>query len=260
MFVILPLASLLGLGLFAWPFLGLGLPPETPALAVALGTFFALLLVGIATHRLDNRQLALLVSVAALDAALRLALVQGIAGFSPVFFLILCVGYVFGPSFGFLAGSLTLLVSAIATGGVGPWIPYEMFALGWVGAIAGLFQRKDATVRRRDLLLLAGVGFILGYLYGAVTDIWDWSTFWRGAADFGWVPGMTPATAASRFLRFYLVTSAWFDTPRAIGNAIMVLALGTPVIAALTRFRARFTLTVLAPPPNRLGTEFARPS
>ena len=38
----------------------------------------------------------------------------------------------------FLLGVLTLLVSAILTGGVGPWLPYQMFTAGWVGLSAPL--------------------------------------------------------------------------------------------------------------------------
>jgi energy-coupling factor transport system substrate-specific component len=130
--------SLLGVSLFAWPFTGLALPPETGALALTLAAILALVLVGVGTQRLDNRRLALLAVIAALDAGLRLALVSGIAGFTPIFFLILCAGYVYGASFGFLSGSVALLVSALVTGGVGPWLPYEMFAAGWVGAAAGM--------------------------------------------------------------------------------------------------------------------------
>src|SRR5258708_7594412 len=124
----LAIVSIAGVALFIWPFTGLAVPADTAALALTVGGIIALALVGIGTHQLDNRRLALLAVIAALDSALRLALVSGIAGFSPVFFLILCSGFVYGPSFGFLAGALTLVTSALVTGGVGPWLPYEVFA------------------------------------------------------------------------------------------------------------------------------------
>lgn len=240
----LPLASLLGIAIFAWPFFGLDLPPETPAIALSVGVVLALLLLGIGTRELDNRRLALLAVIAALDAALRLALVQGIAGFTPIFFLVICAGYVFGPSFGFLAGSLSLLTSALATGGVGPWLPYELFGVGWTGMAAGVAgtATRGASPGVR-LLVLAAVGVVLGFAYGVLLDVWDWS-FFRGAPDIGWSPDMQPAVALSRFARYYLITSLVWDSFRAVGNALMILLLGTPVLLAMQRFRSRFSVVV----------------
>jgi hypothetical protein len=57
---------------------------------------------------------------------------------------------------------------------------------------------------------------------------------------------MPAATAVQHFARFYLLTSFGYDSFRAGGNAVMVLALGTPVMAALYRLRARLTFEVVA--------------
>jgi energy-coupling factor transport system substrate-specific component len=240
----LPLVSALGIAIFAWPFLGLGLPPETPAMALGLGVVLALVLIGVGTRELDNRRLALLAVIAALDAALRLALVTGIAGFSPIFFLVICAGYVFGPSFGFLAGAVALLTSALATGGVGPWLPYELFGVGWTGMAAGfagiLLRRAPSSIR---FLALAGLGVALGYAYGLILDVWDWS-FFRGAPDIGWSPDLAAPVALGRFLRYYVTTSLVWDSFRAAGNAAMILVLGAPVLLAMQRFNARFSLTI----------------
>ena len=126
--------SVAGLILFLWPFLGLGVTPEAPALAVTLASVAALALMEAGARRLDSGRLALLAALAAMDAALRLAMVNGVAGFSPIFFLVLAAGYEFGPSYGFLVGSFSLLVSAVVTGGVGPWLPYETSACCGSGA------------------------------------------------------------------------------------------------------------------------------
>jgi energy-coupling factor transport system substrate-specific component len=232
-------ASLAGAVLFLWPFIGLGLPSATPALALAIGTLLGLLLLEVGTRRLDSRGLALLAAIAAADAALRMALVSGIGGFSPVFFLILCAGYVFGPSYGFLCGGIALVVSALATGGVGPWLPYQVFAAGWVGVAAGV-----AGLVRRDVWTLALVGIVTGYLFGALLDVWDW-TFFRGSGGAGWEPGLQPAVAVARFARYYLLTSLAYDSFRAFGNALMVLLLAAPILAALRRLKARFTVEIV---------------
>ena len=240
------LVSLAGLSLFCWPFIGTGLPANTPAWALSIGCVAALLLVEAGTRELDSRAVALLAAIAAIDTALRLAVIEGIGGFNPIYFLVLCAGYVFGTSFGFLAGALSILVSAIAGGGVGPWVPYQVFALGWVGVAAGLAGHwRGRPPGWRDLLVLAGVGAIMGWVFGALLDVTDWVPVYRGNPTIGWAPGMSPVTALVHFGRYYLLTSLAYDTFRAVGNVVMVLALGAPVLAALSRFQARLTFEVV---------------
>ena len=249
----LAILSLVGLALFSWPFIAAAATPDLPALAIAIGALAGLLLTEVGARRLDARMLALLAAIAAIDAGLRLALVTGIAGFSPIFFLVLCAGYAFGPSYGFQAGALALLVSAVATGGIGPWLPFQLFGVGWVGLVAGLAggivgrltgRSQAEAPTRRDLVILALVGAAMGLVYGVLLDVWDW-TFFRGAGDFGWVPGLPTAEMLGRFGRFYLVTSLGYDTFRAVGNALMVLALGAPVLAAFWRIRVRSSFRIV---------------
>src|SRR5581483_5774610 len=127
-------------------------------------------------------------------------------------------------------------VSALATGGIGPWVPYQAFAVGWVGAVAGLAGGlRSARFGRRDALLLALVGALSGWAFGALMDIQVWVTAFRGPGPLGWTPGLDPLTAAVHYARFYALTSLAYDTFRAAGNAIAVLALAAPVVVALDR-------------------------
>ena len=249
--------SLVGVLLFLWPFLGSGLPANTPAWTLTLACVAGLFLVEAGTRQLDSRAVALLAAIAAIDTALRLAVIEGIGGFSPIFFLVLCAGYIFGTSFGFLAGALSMLVSALAGGGVGPWVPYQIFAVGWVGVAAGLaghWRRQSVTPGWRDVLVLAGVGAAMGYVVGALLDITDWVPVYRGNPSLGWLPGMDAPTALLHFGRFYVLTSLTYDTFRAVGNVLMVMALGVPVLGALGRLRARLTFEVVQSPlPARQG-------
>lgn len=241
------LVSLIGFALFAWPFAGRPLPPSTPAWALMLACVAGLLVVEAGTRQLDSSSFALLAALAAIDAALRLAVIIGIGGFNPIYFLVLCAGFVFGTSFGFLVGALSILVSALIGGGVGPWVPYQVFAMGWVGVAAGLAGRWRApTPATRDVLILAAVGGLMGYVFGALLDITDWVPVYRGNPTLGWSPGMDTVTALVHFARFYAITSFGYDTFRAVGNVVMVLALGAPVLAALARFRARLSYEVVA--------------
>ncbi len=240
--------SAAGLVLFFWPFVAASSPPAGVAAALALGLVAVLAFVETATRRLDARRFALLAAIAGIDAALRLVLVIGVGGFSPIFFLILAAGYVYGPSYGFLCGATALLASAVVTGGIGPWLPYQVIACGWVGMAAGLAGlRRRGIPSRRDVAVLAVVGVVTGFAFGALLDVWDWTAFYRGTPSFGWVPGLAPGQALARFASFYAATSAAYDSLRAAGNAVAVLVLGAPVLAALARLRSRATLTVLPP-------------
>ncbi len=242
------LASLAGVGLFVWPFLGLGAAPETPALALTLGAVTMLVLLEAGARRLDSGRLALLAALAAIDAALRLAMVNGVGGFSPMFFLVLVAGYEFGASYGFLVGAFSMLVSALVTGGIGPWLPYETFAMGWTGSLAGLAgiamrrfgrPRESWLPNRSDVVALVAVGVFTGFAYGALMDVWGWVAFYRGVENVGWQPDLSAVESLVHFGRYYAVTSLAWDSFRAAGNAIAILVFGPPVMAALVRLRSR---------------------
>jgi energy-coupling factor transport system substrate-specific component len=85
----------------------------------------------------------------------------------------------------------------------------------------------------------------MGFVVGALLDITDWVPVYRGNPTLGWSPGMSAGTSLLHFGRFYLLTSIAYDTFRAVGNVVMVLALGLPVLGALSRLRSRLTFEVV---------------
>ena len=97
----------------------------------------AVVLAELSDGGMDAKALAMLGVLSAIGAALR-PLGAGTAGIETVFFLLVLAGRVFGPGFGFVLGCTTLFASALLTGGVGPWLPYQMFGCAWVGLVAGL--------------------------------------------------------------------------------------------------------------------------
>lgn len=249
-------ASLIGLAGFLYPFL---LPAfasvvaveqrarasEAPlVLAVVTGVCLLTILAelggtGPSGSAAPAKTVALLASLVAIDATLRLA--PTLLGASPIFFLILLVGATFGPSFGFLMGALTLLVSAFLTGGLGPWLPYQMLGAGWVGMTAGWLP-NGGTPRRR-LILLAIFGAAWGLLFGALLNLYAWPFTAPGlAADVGLYPspGISAGETLQRYGRFYLVTSLAHDLLRAVGNTLLILLIGGPVLRLLERVRDRF--------------------
>ena len=54
-----------------------------------------------------------------------------------------------------MLGNTTMFASAILTGGVGPWLPFQMLAAGWVGLGAGVLPRR--VTGRWEVALLAAL-------------------------------------------------------------------------------------------------------
>jgi energy-coupling factor transport system substrate-specific component len=247
--VVLLALTAAGLGLFLAPlFLGSRFPqPVLLFSALVAVSAVVALAVALQTHRLSTRLLAILAALVAIDATLRLVIVVGLLGFSPIFFLVIAAGFVMGPSFGFAGGALTLLLSAVLTAGLGPWLPYQMLAAGWVGMGAGyvgrIGGRKASTT---TIAVLSLYGCAAGFAYGILLDLWEWPLLAAaGSSSLSWAPGVGLAALVRRFGAFYLATSLVYDTFRAVGNLLLIAVLGPAVIPALERFRRRF-LTVWA--------------
>lgn len=244
---------LLGLTAFLYPFflsdplvggVNSAHAATAPLIFVILGpALLGLLLAELGGGRLSARALAVLGVLTALVAALRLP--AGPGDTPTFFFLIIMAGYVYGGTFGFLLGTLGLLVSAIITGGVGPWMPFQMFVTGWMGlgvaALAPLGRRLQPG-GWPELLMLAAYGYLWGLLFGALMNLWFWP--FSPPGELAWSPGMGLGETLRRYAAFYLLTSFAWDSLRAIGNAAFILLLGRPVLKELRRFKARFSFTL----------------
>lgn len=242
-----------GLALFVLPLLLGAQFPQPVVLFGALVAVSALVALGVAlqTHRLSTRLLAVLAALVAIDATLRLVIVIGLLGFSPIFFVIISGGFVMGPSFGFATGALTLMLSAVITAGLGPWLPYQMLAAGWVGMGAGYLGRtRRGSSSRGSIGVLCLYGLVAGFGYGLLLDLWEWPLLVAsGSSAVSWVPGIGLAGLLRRFGAFYLATSLVYDSFRAAGNLMLILVLGPAVIRALDRFRRRFLVEWAEPGP-----------
>ena len=239
----LPLLSSLAIGAvaFIWPLFGGG-ADSLLLLALLAGLALFVALAATQGQELNSKGLALLAILTALNASLRL--LPSFAGASPIFFLLIVAGFVFGASFGFLFGALTLFVSAIITGGVGPWLPYQMLVAAWVGMSAGwlgeLIKRKSGEAQGPlTLALLAGFGAAWGLLYGGLLNLW----FWPASADFAGISSSGLARLgdlAQSYASFYLITSLPYDLWRSVLNVILILTLGGATLKVLYRFQRRF--------------------
>jgi energy-coupling factor transport system substrate-specific component len=252
---ILGLTTIIGVFSFIYPFLvpslrdaslGQAHVNDAPLLTVALvGLCFIVLLLEVQGQTVNAKFVALLGVLVSMNALLRFldVAIPGPGGLSPIFFLIILAGYVFGGRFGFLMGALTLLVSTLITGAVGPWLPYQMFAAGWVGLSAPLcrplVRAIGGTGKRLEILVLAAFAGFWGVLFGIVMNVWFWP-FAIGPADQYWEPGIGLAETITRYAVFYATTSLAWDVLRAFGNVVLMVAFGAAALQALRRFHRRF--------------------
>jgi len=239
---LLAATSVAGIAAFTWPLFtrprgseNLAHAGDAPWVFIAVVPLLVgILLSELADGALDAKAVAMLGVLVACGAALR-APTTGVTGFTGVFFLLIPGGRVFGRGFGFVQGALTMFASALLTGGVGPWLPFQMLCAAWVGFFAGCLPRARG---RSELALLAGYGAIAGLAYGLVMDMWFWP-FGTSGTQVHFIAGAAVTENLRRFWAFHLASALGFDLPRAAGNALLVLLVGTPVLAALRRAARR---------------------
>ncbi|MER5604006.1 ECF transporter S component [Streptomyces sp. NPDC002265] len=254
----LALVSAVGVVAFTWPFLA---PPASQLTAHAQDApwLFAGLLVllvpvlaaTISESGLGPKAVAMLGVLAATGAALR-PIGAGTAGLEPMFFLMVLSGRVLGPGFGFVLGSVTMFASALLTGGVGPWMPFQMLAMGWFTMGAGLLPGPDRLRGRAELALLCAYGFVAAFAYGTVMNLAGWTFMDGNASGIAFDPHGTVAANLARFVAYCLATSLGWDLGRALVTVALTLFVGPAVLKALRRAtrRAAFETAVTFDAPT----------
>jgi len=237
------LTTVFGIAAFSWPLLihqssgaNSAHSGDAPWIFVGLiPLLLAIVMAELSEGAIDAKAVALLGILAACFAALRVPS-PGINGFEPEWFLLILAARVFGRGFGFVLGAVAFFASALITGGVGPWLPFQMLAAAWVGFGAGCLPPMRGFPER---LLLAGYGVVSALVYGLLTNFWFWPFVGGTTSTYSFVPGLGTIANLHRFILFDLTTSMGFDVTRAATCAVMVLVLGRPVLAALRRASRR---------------------
>ena len=238
----LAVASIAGLAMFAWPLIidppaGFSHERDAPyVFALVLPGLVAIVLAEMSSRGMDTKALAMLGVLSAIGAALR-PLGAGTGGIELVFFLLVLGGRVYGPAFGFVLGSTTLFASALITGGVGPWLPFQMLASSWVGLLAGCLPPVKG---RAEIAMLAVYAGVSAYLYGFLVNLWGWPFALGADTELSYVAGDAVLENLHRFVLYTLATSTWgWDTGRAITNVVAILLVGRAVLVTLRRATRR---------------------
>lgn len=251
--LVLALASVTGTMAFTWPLVvrpdgALGQSDTAPAvLAAVLVAVLAVVAVALDDGRLDAKAVAVLGLLAAVGTVLR-PLSAGTAGVELVFLTIVLGGRAFGPAFGFALGSVTIAASALVTGGVGPWLPFQMLGASWVGMGAGLLPR--GLRGRAEVALLAGYGALAAVAFGVAMNLSFWPFQLGAGTGLSFVAGDPVGTNLHRFVLYSAATSLGWDVGRAVTTAVGLALLGGPALRALRRTaaRARFGPAPVAAP------------
>jgi energy-coupling factor transport system substrate-specific component len=262
--LVLGVSSVAGLMMLMWPLLvressGGQVGPPFVFLAL-LPVVIVVVLAELSEGGLDPRVLAVLGVLSAINAVLR-GLSPGTAGVELVFFVLILAGRVFGPGFGFVLGCTSLFASALLTGGVGPWLPFQMLVSAWVGMGAGLLPRRVSG--RLEIAMLASYGVVSAYAFGLLMNLSSWPFVLGievpGHTGLSFVPGDPMAENLHRFLAYTLITSTGsFDTGRAITNAVAIVVLGPAVLATLRRAARRVVVTGVVAEGRSIGSSAPR--
>jgi len=236
--LVLAVASLFSIAGFVWPFFyqGSDLPQTQLFFWLAVVVAFVLAIVEISSTRIDAKSLALLGVLAALISALR-PLGAGAVGIEPMWFILILSARVFGPSFGFILGMVSMFASAILTGGVGPWLGYQIFAAAWIGMAAGLLPKKVRG--KSELAMLIVFGAIAAQIFGILMDLQYWPWALGSDTQLSYIPGGAISENLERFITFHFATAMAWDLPRAIFTVTLIAFTGSAVLAALRRSYTR---------------------
>jgi energy-coupling factor transport system substrate-specific component len=256
--VAVAVVGVVGLVAFTWPFFVTGdfardHGNDAPWLfALLLGLLAVVCLAEVTAGRLDAKTVAVLGVAAAAGGALRL-LSAGTAGLEPMFFVVIVAGRVLGAGVGFVSGALAVTTGALLTGGVGPWLPFQMICAGGIGLGAGVLPARAGG--RAERWVLAAYALVTGLAYGVFMNLWFWPFLGTSApTGMGFVPGASFVDNLDHYGLFYVTTSLGWDLPRGVLNAALVLAAGPALLRVFRRGarRAAFGVPVVfTPTPDK---------
>ncbi|RKP44100.1 ECF transporter S component [Cohnella endophytica] len=170
------------------------------------------------------RELMLISVMAAVATVSRIPFATLLPGFTPVTFVVIISGVVFGAEAGWMVGAATALVSNMFLG-QGPWTPWQMFAWGMAGYTAGLFAHRSSWRRGRLPLAIFGVawGFLYGWILNVTLALDQWAQTHSWAAVIG-----------------KYVTGLPFEIIHASANLFFILVFSPSWIALLERYRKKY--------------------
>ncbi len=139
-----------------------------------------------------------------------------VAFFKPVSAIVIICGVCLGPVAGMICGGMSALVSGVFFG-YGIWLPFQIFAWGLIGLLAGCLRRP----MKKSMTLLCIFGAVSGVIFSAVMDIFTVLNFGEGFSAEMYLAAIISALP---------ITAVY-----AVSNVIFLLALARPIEKKLAR-------------------------
>ncbi|MBE7036201.1 MAG: ATP-binding cassette domain-containing protein [Ruminococcaceae bacterium] len=168
----------------------------------------------------------IVISVLCAIAAVSRAAFFMLPEFKPVVSLIIIAGVCFGGETGFLVGAITGFVSNFFFG-QGPWTPWQMFAFGIIGFIAGILFKKGLLRKTKTSLCIFGF-FMTFVVYGGIMN---------PASIIMWQNKITWEMILSA-----CIIGMPMDAIHALGTAFFLWFISEPMIDKLERIKVKYGL------------------
>ncbi|MBO5164468.1 MAG: ATP-binding cassette domain-containing protein [Ruminococcus sp.] len=172
------------------------------------------------------RTLVTIASLCALGIAGRAAFFM-LPQFKPVAALTIISGVALGGETGFLVGAVTMLASNILFS-QGPWTPFQMFAMGMIGFLAGILFRKGLMRRTRLSMCIFGALAVI-LIYGGIMN---------PASALIW----GSETLNLKIIMTYYVTGFPMDLIHAAATVIFLWYGAEPMLQKLDRLKVKYRL------------------
>lgn len=171
------------------------------------------------------RELVIIAVLCAIAVAGRAAFFM-LPEFKPVMALTVIAGVALGGETGFLVGAMTMLVSNIMFS-QGPWTPWQMFAMGIIGFLAGVLFRKGWLRRSRMALCI----------YGALAAIIIYGGIMNPAAALMWAQDLSWQMVATYYISGFPV-----DCVHAAATWLFLWLGAEPMLEKLDRIKVKYGL------------------
>lgn len=171
------------------------------------------------------RELVILSVLSALAIGGRAAFFA-LPGFKPVAAMVILTGVAFGAEAGFMVGAMTMFCSNVLFG-QGPWTPWQMFAMGVMGLLAGIFFRKGLLHRNKVSLSVFG-GLVTFIIYGGIMNP---ASVLMYQADPNWKMIITA-----------YITGVPADAIHALATVLFLWFLSEPMLEKLDRVKVKYGL------------------